>query len=520
MRRLVTPARRLLLCSIIGLGSAGCSNFRELFSAHADVAAEAGGQELSADRLAEIVVSPKKGVRVNRETVDFVANAWVDYTLFGQAAARGQLPTDSASVAAALWPEIFELKGSHWHDTLMARRGTVAPAAVDSVYNTTDVRVLQHILFVARANADSAARKAAYAKAEGTLKKIRGGANFGALALQLSEDPGSKADSGYLPPSPHGRFVVPFDSAGWKLEPGQVSGIVKTDYGYHIIKRPALADVRERVSQFVANRAGARLDSIYMDSLAILNKLDISSSAPREMRAASLSPEDARNSKKVLVHFKGGGLTLGDYVRWIRALPPQYSTQLKTANDDMMKRFARILSQNVLLLRQADSAGIGLTGEEWQNISTEYRANLDTLTAMMGLERSVDSSVALGDRLRVANLKVDRYFDDLVSGKTRLRPLPSALATILRERSPYKVYAAGVNRATEIATAKKAAKDSTSPGEGAMQRAPGGPPIPGMNGGVSPGAAPGGSAPAATPGTDQAGQQPAAKQPAASQPAE
>jgi hypothetical protein len=487
MRRLVTPARRLTLFAIIGLGSAGCSNFRDLFSAHADVAAEAGGQELSADRLAEIVTSPKKGVRINRETVDFVANSWVDFTLFGQAAARGQLPTDSASIAAALWPEIFELKGTHWHDTLMARRGAVAPGAVDSVYNTTDVRVLQHILFGVRPNSDTAVRQAAYAKAEGALKKIRGGGNFGALAIQLSDDPGSKADSGYLPPSPRGRFVVPFDSAAWKLDPGQVSGIVRTDFGYHIIKRPVLADVRPRISQFVAGLAGARLDSIYMDSLAILNKLEIASSAPSEMRAAAASPDDARNSKTVLVHYKGGGLTLADYVRWVRALPPQYSSQLKTANDDMMKRFARILTQNVLLLRQADSAGIRLTGDEWQDISARYRANLDTLSAAMGLERTVDSSVAVGDRLRVASLKVDRYFDDIVSGKTRLRPIPGAVASILRDRSPYKVYAAGVSRATEIAMARKAAKDSTSPGEGPMQRAPGGPPIPRMNGGASPG---------------------------------
>jgi hypothetical protein len=513
MRRLVTPARRVVLLSIIGLGSAGCSNFRDLFSAHADVAAEAGGQELSANRLAEIVVSPRKGVRVNRETIDFVANGWVDYTLFGQAAARGQLPTDSASIAAALWPEIFELKGSHWHDTLMARRGTVDSGAVDSVYTMTDVRVLQHILFGARANADSAARKAAYDKAEGTLKKIRGGANFGALAAQLSEDPGSKVDSGYLPPSPHGRFVVPFDSAGWKLDPGQVSGIVRTDFGYHIIRRPVLADVRTRLTQYVAGRAGARLDSIYMDSLAVLNDVELASSAPREMRAAALSPDDARNSKKVLVHYKGGALTLGDYIRWVGALPPQYSSQLKTANDEMLNRFARILTQNVLLLRQADSAGIRLTGEEWQNISNEYRANLDTLTAAVGLDRTVDSSVSLGDRLRVANLKVDRYFDDVVSGKARYRPLPSTLAAVLRERSPYKVYPAGVSRATEIATAKKAAKDSTSPGEGPMQRAPGGPPIPGL-GGAAPGAAPGGPPPAPT-----AGQPPAAKQPAGAQPA-
>ena len=45
-------------------------------------------------------------------------------------------------------------------------------------------------------------RTATRRKAEGTLTKVKGGASFGALASQLSEDPGSRADSGFLPPEP------------------------------------------------------------------------------------------------------------------------------------------------------------------------------------------------------------------------------------------------------------------------------------------------------------------------------
>lgn len=481
MRRIVTVAGLLGPALLLGLGSAGCSNFRDLFSAHADVAAEAGGQELSAERLAEIVASPRKGVRINRETVEFIANAWIDYTLFGQAAARGQLPTDSASIVEALWPEIAELKGNHWHDSLMARRGVVSPAAVDSVFNTTDVRVLQHILFGVKATADSATRKAVHQKAEATLGKIRGGASFGDLASRLSDDPGSKADSGYLAPTPRGRFVVSFDSAGWVLKPGQVSGIVTSAFGYHIIKRPVLADVRERVTQYLAGQAGVRLDSIYMDSLAVLNKLEIASGAPAAMRAAAIAPEEASTSTKALVHYKGGELTVRDYIRWLRALPPQYSEQLKTADDMALNRFARILTQNVLLLRQADSAKVGLTSEEWEALSTGYRGNLDTLKLEMDLTGASDSSVAIGDRVKVADLKVERYFDQLISGKRRLRPLPSALATLLRTRFPHKLQSAGIARATDIAEATKAKADSAAP-PGAMQRAPGPPPIPLPNG--------------------------------------
>jgi hypothetical protein len=478
MRRLVIPSLVLTAGLMAGLG--GCSNFRDLFSAHAETAAEAGGQELTSRRLAEILASGGKGVKLNRESAAFVANIWVDYALFGQAVARGKLPTDSASVAEAVWPELSELKGTHWHDTLLARRGTISPSSIDSLYNAGDLRVLQHILFGVRPNADSATRKAAKLKAEATLVKVQHGANFGQLASQLSQDPGSKADSGYLPPSPKGRFVPAFDSAGWALQPGQVSGVVETTFGYHILKRPALSEARGRVASYLTQRAAVHLDSLYMDSLADANKIEVLPDAPASMRTAAETPDDARNSSKPLVHYRGGQLTVHDYVRWIRALPPQYTSQLKSGNDSMLVRFARILTQNVLLLRQADSAKITVSPDEWATMKQRYQTQLDTLRSEMGLDSSdvTSSGVSEGERDKVAQLKVDRYFDQLIAGKQRLRPLPSALATLLRDRLPYRIYDAGVGRSLEIATELKAKAD-TGAERGGMRPATGPAPVPG-----------------------------------------
>ena len=47
--------RNVILVAVLAIGLVGCGNFRELFSAHADVAAEAGGSELSSQRLAQIM---------------------------------------------------------------------------------------------------------------------------------------------------------------------------------------------------------------------------------------------------------------------------------------------------------------------------------------------------------------------------------------------------------------------------------------------------------------------------------
>jgi len=481
MRRLAILAGRLTSMLLMGAGLAGCGSFRDLFSAHADVAAEVGAQRLSAQRLAEIMVGAGKGARISQDAGTFVANVWVDYALLGKAVAAGRLPTDSASVAEAVWPELSELRGVHWHDSLAARRGGLTDGQVDSVFQNGDVRVLQHILFGARQNATPAARAAARQKAEAALAKVRRGTSFSQLAAQLSDDPGSRADSGYLPVSPRGRFVPAFDSVGWVLQPGQVSGLVETPFGYHIIKRPAAGDVRDRVSDYLLERAGVRLDSMYLDSLGIANQVAVVSGAPAAMRAAIADQDGSRKSTKALVRFRGGALTVQEYLRWVRALPPQITGQLRSADDTVLARFAHILAQNVLLLRQADSAKVSVTAEEWGELSSRYLSQLDTLKAEIGLDGAdvSDSGIAEAEREKVAGLKVERYFDDLVNGKARLRPLPSALATLLRDRLPYRVHAAGVTTAVELATDLKAKTDSTAPGKGPLTPAPGPAPVPG-----------------------------------------
>jgi hypothetical protein len=240
--------------------------------------------------------------------------------------------------------------------------------------------------------------------------------------------------------------------------------------------------VRERLTTYLVQSAGGRLDSIYMDSLAIQNQIKVEKGAAAAMRSATEDPEKARRSKKKLATFKGGELTVAEFMRWIQALPPQYATQLRQADDTMLTQFAKVLSQNVLLLRQADSAKIQITPDEWTTLAAGYRAQVDTLRREMGLDTAslFDSTVNAADRNKVAAMKVDQYFERLVSGKSRLRPLPSTLAILLRDQSKYRVYEAGLNRAVEMAQAERSKTDTTKAQTGPMQPAPGPAPIPGM----------------------------------------
>jgi parvulin-like peptidyl-prolyl isomerase len=67
-------------------------------------------------------------------------------------------------------------------------------------------------------------------------KRVLAGEDFAALAKQFSEDPGSKENGGELPEFPRGQMVPEFESAAFALSTNQVSEVITTQFGYHIIK--------------------------------------------------------------------------------------------------------------------------------------------------------------------------------------------------------------------------------------------------------------------------------------------
>lgn len=479
--------RRIVLAASV-LVSAGCSNFGDLFSAHADVAATAAGQTLTAEQLAEMM-GRAKGAQMTAETAEFIATVWSDYTLFAQAVARDRLGTDSATIAEVLWPQVAEAKGAVWYDTLAARREQIPPSAADEAFLADTVRVLQHILFGVQATAAPEERAAARQKAQVALAQLKQGAEFSLLASQLSDDPGSKRDGGWLPPAKKGAYVTAFDSAAWRLAPGQMTGLVETPFGYHIIRRPTMDESRDRLLAFLLQDAARRLDSIYMDSLAVQYKLSVNSDAPALMREGIRDKSGMRKSKKSLSKYAGGGLTVGEYLRWLGALPPQFGAQIKDATDEQLTQFARALSTNQLLLRQADSAGVTLPPDQWAAMMASYRGVVDTLKLTLALGTDVtDASVALSEREKVAQLKVDAFFDRVFEQTARLRPLPGALGEVLRDREGGKLSQPGLARAVELASAAAAAPGATDP-NAPLQPAAGPPPVGGAPSSAPPAAA-------------------------------
>ncbi len=137
-----------------------------------------------------------------------------------------------------------------------------------------------HILFRAATGADAAAAKQ---RATAALERLHKGEDFGTLARELSEDPATAPNQGDLGFFPREGVVKPFADAAFSLQPGQVSDLVRTEYGFHIIKvveiRPAgitpLDDVRPRLQRYLEDQEREKQQHAFIEELKKKAKIEI-----------------------------------------------------------------------------------------------------------------------------------------------------------------------------------------------------------------------------------------------------
>jgi peptidyl-prolyl cis-trans isomerase D len=123
-------------------------------------------------------------------------------------------------------------------------------------YSTPEQVRASHILFKTEGKKDEEVK----AKAEAVLKEVRAGRDFAELAKKYSEDEATAKNGGDLDYFSRGKMVPAFDEVAFALAPGQISDLVKTQYGYHIIKvtdkKPAttktLDEVRTQITEQLA----------------------------------------------------------------------------------------------------------------------------------------------------------------------------------------------------------------------------------------------------------------------------
>jgi len=221
-------------------------------------------------------------------------------------------------------------------------------------------------------------------KAQEMLAKLKSGGNFEELAIQNSLDPAVRRNQGDLGWLDWGYMPDNFQDAAFKMKAGEISAPVKTEYGYHIIKvsdrrkvdkRPSYAEAKGAIRSMIIEKRKQSLMRDYFTELHskypikierptcdfVLKKLeflypDSFGGHARPKNDIDQAQLDKDEQNLVLGSYKGGQLTLGQYLTNLKRVPPE-----RRPNFDIYDSLNEIVFQMAfmdILALEAKDAGI------------------------------------------------------------------------------------------------------------------------------------------------------------------
>ena len=443
-------------------------------TAHVDVAARAGSQELSVTRLAEMLGASK--IPLRRDVVQTVADMWVNYQLLARAAAHNDSLNQQELIDEAMWPATTNTRIKKFYDIAAKSWVSTDTAGGAAAYASGKLLAARHILFNAPAG-NSPAADSALKKAQALRPQLTS-ANFADMANKYNQQ-GAAGPGGDLGVFPKEQMVPEFGNALAALKPGEISQPVRSQFGYHIIRRSTYDEVKDQFA--AANNQGAQRtgESTYVATLTEKAKVQVKPNAPAVVKAIASAPDAHKDDKTVIATSTLGDLTAARTAKWITAFPnpQQLRQQIQQAPDSALPEFVKAIVRNELFLHQADSAKITLDTAETNEIRRAFVGMVANTWSGLNISpnRLADSAKTVAERERLAAARIDSYMDRLLTKDEQFVPVQPTLEAALHSKYDYKVNAAGIDRALERAQRLRTVADSTR----AAQQPPSAVPLPG-----------------------------------------
>jgi parvulin-like peptidyl-prolyl isomerase len=452
--------RTLAIAAAAALTLSACSSLKDALSAHTDRVARVESAELSAARLATLLGKSRAPIR--RDIAKSIANVWVDYQLLGVAAAHNDSLTDTKLIDEAMWPAIASLKARKWYDIVSKTWGVEDTTAAQRQWASGDILAADHILLLTQNMND--AQKADVKKKIDAIRAKVNSANFAATAKANSQDTQTAPKGGSLGIFPKGTMVPDFEKALRALKPGEISPVIQTNYGYHIIRRPTYDQVKSQLLVASKGRSVAVAESTYLASLEKAGKIEVKKDAAATVKAIGNDPDAYRRDNTVLATSTAGKFTASRLVGWLETLPPnaRIIDQIKQAPDSVLVAMVKRFANNELVLKQADSAKITIDSAEIGQLHSSFVNAVKQAWSQLGITPASlqDSAKSEGDREKLAAKRIDAYFEKLVQEQAPFVAVPTPVANVLRMKYSYSFNDAGFDRAVEQASKIRNSADS------------------------------------------------------------
>ena len=472
----------LLVAASLSVSVAACDGLKEAFTAHVDVVARAGGQELTTERLATLLGNGQLPVQKDVATV--LAEVWVSYQLLAHAAARGDSLNDPKLADEAMWAMLSQLQITKYYG--IARRSFPPPDTtnLEQQYIQSPGLAAQHILVLlpeGGAGLSDAKKAELQRKAEGILRRATS-ANFNALVEQYSEDVNSKPNHGTYAMFGPGEMVPDFERAVRATKPGEISpSVITTNYGFHIVRRHTLSEVRlQFVDWLVGNNEGIARNQ-FIEKLTADAKLEVKPVVAK-VKELARDPLKFADDRSVLATSRLGNFTGAKFVKWVQAHPagPQLRDMLvNRMPDSVVLSWVKNFVVSELMVAEAKKQKVELDSAELDRARSSFLMMVTQSWQGLRIDPSSlgDSATTLKERERVAATRADEALDRiLATNANEMVDIPQQLGWALREKYSARINQAGLDRTLVRALALRTSADSARASQG-QPGAAGQPPV-------------------------------------------
>jgi hypothetical protein len=378
---------------VIASTLAACDSFGQAVSSHTDVLARAAGHELSVDAAAGLI-APHGSVPARRDVVEAIANLWVDYTLLATAATRDST-LSSVDFSALLRP--FRDQSVVWklREKVISVDSAITDEELRQMYEEQQIGLevrARHILLTQPTDAAPAVRDSIRNLAQELRQRAASGEDFAALAQRYSQD-GSAQQGGDLSYFGRGQMMAPFEEAAFALEPGEVSDVVETPLGLHIIKvedrrQPAFEEVTDSFRDDALTERTLEAEREYIETLTGGISIEVQEGAMENAREIARSPGTdlrGRAGSRPLVRYDDGSVTASEFLEVVRTWDPPVRGQLVAATADQIRQVLEGITRNKVLVAEARRQGLDFSEEESDSLRNVMRMQLRTAASGAGL---------------------------------------------------------------------------------------------------------------------------------------
>jgi parvulin-like peptidyl-prolyl isomerase len=263
-----------------------------------------------------------------------------------------------------------QLRLSQFRDSVIAKSVTVPDSVVQAYYDqrVSEEIKARHVLIPLGASPTAEEKEAAHARAEEVLKKARAGDDFEKLSREYSEPKTAEAggDLGWFG---KGDMVPAFERAAFALKPGEISDVVETRFGYHVIKvedrrRKTLEEAKPDIVRALEGPLKRQAEERYLENMMAESGLQFYEANVDTMVAIfdqdSVGVLPPSREGLPIAKWNEGQLTVGDIVALYHGLPKENQAAVKALDRDRMLKALTPLVRNRMLLSRAEATDLKL----------------------------------------------------------------------------------------------------------------------------------------------------------------